>query len=226
MYVPGSNHYDVRSCRPRLSRDLGIAANDGRLSDEEVERIYPRQYVGDSADRSEEASRAIHGNGIHKGPAWGVPGSPLNSAAHGDQAGFARVQSRSASATLKENRIRRIRIIERMSAIAEAFRRTAELVRGLKNEHCVQPVEHVITSRRSNMHLDSHSIARNHFADEESRRFSAAFWWPSSTPRRRMPPLPARKRIENIDFEFDLGVCIAARRRCTSARTPCPSWKP
>ena len=23
VYVPGSNHYDVRSCRPRLSRDLG-----------------------------------------------------------------------------------------------------------------------------------------------------------------------------------------------------------
>ena len=24
VYIPGSNHYDVRSCRPRLSRDLGI----------------------------------------------------------------------------------------------------------------------------------------------------------------------------------------------------------
>jgi hypothetical protein len=30
VYIPGSNHYDVRSCRPRLSRDLGIPANDGR----------------------------------------------------------------------------------------------------------------------------------------------------------------------------------------------------
>ena len=42
IYIPRSNHYDVRSCRPRLSRDLGLDANDGRLSDEEVERVYPR----------------------------------------------------------------------------------------------------------------------------------------------------------------------------------------
>jgi Phytanoyl-CoA dioxygenase (PhyH) len=77
VYVPSSNHYDIRSCRPRLSRDLGIDANDGRLSDEEVERIYPRDsWVALHTARGGVA--AIHGNGIHKGPAWARPGDPAN----------------------------------------------------------------------------------------------------------------------------------------------------
>src|SRR5271154_1419897 len=74
VYVPGSNHYDVRSCRPRLSRDLGLAANDGRLSDEEVERIYPRREW--AVLRTGRGSVAVvHGNGIHKGPAWPAAGT-------------------------------------------------------------------------------------------------------------------------------------------------------
>lgn len=77
VYVPGSNRYDVRSCRPRLSRDLGIDSNDGRLSDEEVERAYPRNtWVALRTARGSIA--AIHGNGIHKGPAWARPGDPNN----------------------------------------------------------------------------------------------------------------------------------------------------
>jgi hypothetical protein len=77
VYIPGSNHYDVRSCRPRLSRDLGIPANDGRLSDEEVERVYPRRsWAVLKTGRGSIA--AIHGNGIHKGPAWSKPGDPNN----------------------------------------------------------------------------------------------------------------------------------------------------
>jgi hypothetical protein len=77
VYIPGSNHYDVRSCRPRLCRDLGIPANDGRLSDEEVERVYPRRSW--AALRTRRGSiAAIHGNGIHKGPAWSRPGDPNN----------------------------------------------------------------------------------------------------------------------------------------------------
>lgn len=77
VYVPGSNRYDVRSCRPRLSRDLCIDANDGRLSDEEVERVYPRDtWVALRTARGSIA--AIHGNGIHKGPAWARPGDPNN----------------------------------------------------------------------------------------------------------------------------------------------------
>src|SRR5580700_4898889 len=77
VYVPGSNHYDVRSCRPRLSRDLGIPANDGRLSDEEVERVYPRRNWA-VLETQRGSVAAIHGNGIHKGPAWSQPGSPKN----------------------------------------------------------------------------------------------------------------------------------------------------
>jgi hypothetical protein len=103
IYIPGSNHYDVRSCRPRLSRDLGIAANDGRLSDEEVERIYPRSAW--AALRTSRGSVAvIHGNGIHKGPAWARPGDLNNKPRtaikldlHGYKSGVAR--------ELNENRI-------------------------------------------------------------------------------------------------------------------------
>jgi len=105
VYIPGSNHYDVRSCRPRLSRDLGLAANDGRLSDEEVARVYPRS--GWAVLKTKRGSiAAIHGNGIHKGPAWKDPGNPHNRPRtaikldlHGYKTGVAR--------DLKENRIRR-----------------------------------------------------------------------------------------------------------------------
>ncbi|MGH9575394.1 MAG: phytanoyl-CoA dioxygenase family protein [Candidatus Acidiferrales bacterium] len=98
VYVPGSNHYDVRSCRPRLSRDLGVAANDGRLSDAEVERTYPRNTW--SVLRTARGSiAAIHGNGIHKGPAWNRPGNPANRARtairldlHGHKSGLVRDQ--------------------------------------------------------------------------------------------------------------------------------------
>lgn len=77
IYVAGSNHYDVRSCRPQLSRDLGIATNDGRFSDEEIARVYPRDQW--SVLRTGRGSVAmIHGNGIHKGPAWTRPGDPRN----------------------------------------------------------------------------------------------------------------------------------------------------
>jgi Phytanoyl-CoA dioxygenase (PhyH) len=77
VYVPGSNHHDVRSCRPRLSRDLGVDANDGRFSDAEIERAYPRDSW--AVLRTGRGSiAAIHGNGIHKGPAWARPGDPAN----------------------------------------------------------------------------------------------------------------------------------------------------
>ena len=42
VYVPGTNRYDVKSCRPRLSRDLGLNDSDGRISDQEMEKYYPR----------------------------------------------------------------------------------------------------------------------------------------------------------------------------------------
>lgn len=77
VYVPGSNRYDVRSCRPRLSRDLGLAGNSGRFSDEEIERVYPRSEW--ATLRTVRGSIAlIHGNGIHKGPSWTHPGDPAN----------------------------------------------------------------------------------------------------------------------------------------------------
>lgn len=118
VYVPGSNHYDVRSCRPRLSRDLGIDANDGRLSDEEVERVYPRS--GWAMLRTMRGSiAAIHGNGIHKGPSWVRPGDPNNRPRtaikidlHGHKAGVLRDG--------RENRMRRSDF-ERMSKLQRLF---------------------------------------------------------------------------------------------------------
>lgn len=118
VYVPGSNRYDVRSCRPRLSRDLGLDANDGRLSDEEVERVYPRHtWVTLHTGRGSIA--AIHGNGIHKGPAWARPGDPNNRPRtairldiHGHKMGIVRDK--------KENRIRRSDF-ERMSELQRLF---------------------------------------------------------------------------------------------------------
>jgi hypothetical protein len=118
VYVPGSNHYDVRSCRPRLSRDLGLAANDGRLSDEEVERIYPRREW--AVLRTGRGSVAvIHGNGIHKGPAWPEPGGRKNLPRtaikldlHGYKAGVSR--------DMKENRIRKCDF-EQMSELQRLF---------------------------------------------------------------------------------------------------------
>jgi hypothetical protein len=93
VYVPGSNHYDVRSCRPRLSRDLGIVANDGRMSDQEVERIYPRRDW--AILRTKRGSiAAIHGNGIHKRTRMDRARQPQEQAAHRDQARSARVQIR------------------------------------------------------------------------------------------------------------------------------------
>lgn len=118
IYVPGSNRYDVRSCRPRLSRDLGIAANDGRLSDEEVGRAYPRSSW--IALHTESGSiAAIHGNGIHKGPAWARPGDPANRPRtairldlHGHKGGITRDH--------KENRVRRSDF-DRMTPLQRLF---------------------------------------------------------------------------------------------------------
>ena len=118
VYVPGSNRYDVRSCRPRLSRDLGIDANSGRLSDEQVERIYPRNTW--AVLRTGRGSiAAIHGNGIHKGPAWADPADPSNRARtaikldlHGYKRGVAR--------DMRENRIRRDDFV-RMTELQRLF---------------------------------------------------------------------------------------------------------
>ena len=91
VYVPGSNHYDVRSCRPRLSRDLGLAANDGRLSDEEVERIYPRREWARITDWARQRSVDSWQRDSQRAGVAGA-GRAKKSAAHSHQTGFARVQ--------------------------------------------------------------------------------------------------------------------------------------
>jgi hypothetical protein len=77
IYVPGTNRYDTKSCRPRLSRDLGIDSDDGRISDQELEKYYPKETW--RAVKVKRGSVAIiHGNGFHKGPAWPMYGDPTN----------------------------------------------------------------------------------------------------------------------------------------------------
>lgn len=77
MYVPGTHRYDAYSCRPRLNRDLGIDANDGRYSDEEIAKYYPpSSWVALKTRRGSVAM--VHGNGIHKGPCWPHPGDSNN----------------------------------------------------------------------------------------------------------------------------------------------------
>jgi hypothetical protein len=118
VYVPGSNHYDARSCRPRLSRDLGIPANDGRLGDDEVARAYPRKSWATLRTGCGSIA-AIHGNGIHKGPAWTRAGDPNNqprTAIKLDLHGYKRGVVRD----MKENRIRRTDF-DRMNELQQLF---------------------------------------------------------------------------------------------------------
>jgi Phytanoyl-CoA dioxygenase (PhyH) len=163
IYIPGSNHYDVRSCRPRLSRDLGLPGNDGRLSDEEVERIYPRDSW--AVLRTPRGSiAAIHGNGIHKGPAWIRPGDPNNKPRtaikldlHGYKAGALRDG--------KENRIRR-QDYERMNELQRLFAHPTFVENpALALAHAGYP------ERRDENVLARNGIASRHTFREESRAF-------------------------------------------------------
>jgi hypothetical protein len=77
VYIPGTNRYDVKSCRPRLNRDLGSQANDGRISDEEIEKYYPRS-TWQAVHVKRGSVAIIHGNGFHKGPSWPQYGASSN----------------------------------------------------------------------------------------------------------------------------------------------------
>jgi len=77
VYIPGTNRYDVKSCRPRLSRDLDINDDDGRISDREIEKYYPKNsWVTLRVKRGSVV--IIHANGFHKGPSWSNYGDPRN----------------------------------------------------------------------------------------------------------------------------------------------------
>lgn len=92
IYVPGTHRYDVRSCRPKENRDLGIDGNDGRISDSTMEKYYPRETW--ATLKVKRGSVVImHGNGFHKGPSWKSYDDPRNAArtairvdAHGNSA--------------------------------------------------------------------------------------------------------------------------------------------
>ncbi len=92
VYVPGTHRYDVRSCRPKENRDLGIDDNDGRVGDTDLEKYYPRETWA-TLKVKRGSVVIIHGNGFHKGPSWSTYGDPRNRArtairvdAHGNSA--------------------------------------------------------------------------------------------------------------------------------------------
>ena len=77
VYIPATNRYDVKSCRPRPNRDLGSDENDGRISDQEMEKYYPKtSWLPIKVRRGSVA--IIHANGFHKGPSWANYGDPKN----------------------------------------------------------------------------------------------------------------------------------------------------
>jgi ectoine hydroxylase-related dioxygenase (phytanoyl-CoA dioxygenase family) len=127
VYVPGTNRYDVKSCRPRLSRDLGINANDGRISDQEIEKYYARDsWTPVHARRGSVA--IIHGNGFHKGPSWKTYGSPNNKVRtalrfdiHGYKAGV--------SMKGRGNKIRREDFVS-LNRLQKLFTREYEVING------------------------------------------------------------------------------------------------
>ncbi len=92
VYVPGTNRYDVRSCRPKANRDLGGDPSDGHIPDGAIEKYYPRKTWA-TLKVKRGSVVIIHGNGIHKGPSWATYGDPRNRArtairvdAHGNSA--------------------------------------------------------------------------------------------------------------------------------------------
>jgi Phytanoyl-CoA dioxygenase (PhyH) len=92
IYVPGTHRYDVRSCRPKENRDLGLDDNDGRVSDSTIEKYYPPETWA-TLKVKRGSVVIIHGNGFHKGPSWPTYGDPRNRArttirvdAHGNSA--------------------------------------------------------------------------------------------------------------------------------------------
>jgi hypothetical protein len=77
VYVPGTNRYDVRTCRPRLSRDLGLDDVDGRISDQEMDKYYPKETWARLRVRRGSVA-IVHANGFHKGPSWLNYADPRN----------------------------------------------------------------------------------------------------------------------------------------------------
>ncbi len=124
VYIPGSNHSVIHSRRPRLWRNLVLSASDGRLSEQEVERLYLRRtWVTLLAERGSIV--AIHRNGIHKSVAWRHP--PRAGAANKPRTAI-RLDVRGYKCGLtrqpSENRMRKYNF-DRMSELQRLFARPA-----------------------------------------------------------------------------------------------------
>ncbi|HVB57639.1 MAG TPA: phytanoyl-CoA dioxygenase family protein [Candidatus Acidoferrales bacterium] len=124
VYIPRSSHSVIHSRRPRLWRNLALSASDGRLSEQEVERMYPRRtWVTLLTERGSIA--AIHRNGIHKSASWRHP--PCAGAPNKTRTAI-RLDVRGYKADLtgepSENRMRKYNF-DRMSELQRLFVRPA-----------------------------------------------------------------------------------------------------
>ena len=192
VYVPGSNHYDVRSCRPRLSRDLGLPANDGRLSDEEVERIYPRNTWA-VLKTARGSIAAIHGNGIHKGPAWTRPGDPQTGRELRSSSICMDTRGRPARLPTKTQSgfadFERMTELQRLFAHATLVRRRGAVVADASLEEEVTMYLRATASRAATL------LAKNPAFFVWTRRCS-----PRSTRRGVCRAPPAQRRIQQCGF--------------------------
>ena len=76
-YVPNSHRHDAKSCVPRTNYDLDSTEIYGRVSDEEVEKVYPRKdWVTFYGKKATVAIADV--NGFHKGPNWDEFGNSEN----------------------------------------------------------------------------------------------------------------------------------------------------
>ena len=76
-FVPNSHNHDLKSCIPRTNYDLGVDELYGRVSDSEVEKVYPKKdWVTFYGKRATVV--IAHVNGFHKGPNWDKFGSNEN----------------------------------------------------------------------------------------------------------------------------------------------------
>ena len=191
VYVPGSNHYDVRSCRPRLSRDLGIDANDGRLSDEEVERVYPRSAWAPCAPvaaasrpfMAMASTRARHGHAPAIHTTSREP--PSSSTCMATKPGSCATEKKIASATDFERMSELQRLFAHATIVEDEVHRWRKGRLGHKRMHIQATASRAATLLARNPAL---------FCRMMLAKLNTA---------RPMPPLPARRRIGDIVFEYD-----------------------
>ena len=166
-----------------------------------MERAYPRSAWA-TLRTGRGSVAAIHGNGIHKGPAWARPGDPQNRARtaikldlHGYKAGVPR--------ELNENRILKSDF-DRMTELQKLVRARDACGRSSPaGDECDRIVRRELAGRHRNAH-SGHRIASRNAARSESCAFLPRDDRQAEN-RATTAAAPGVRRINNILFEYDLG---------------------